>query len=98
MLFLEGTAGNIRFRDVTDDGEITNEDKAVVGNYCPDFEMGWNASVNYQGFDFSMNWIGSFGATVYNGYRSIVDRLDDKESISATKTDASYTWLTLKLD
>ncbi|WP_229793786.1 SusC/RagA family TonB-linked outer membrane protein [Salinimicrobium marinum] len=69
--------GDIRFKDVNDDGEITNEDKAVVGSPWPDFEMGWNASASYRGFDFSMNWIGSFGATVYNGYRSIVDRFDD---------------------
>ncbi|UMB54215.1 TonB-dependent receptor [Lutibacter sp. A64] len=69
--------GDIRFVDVNDDGEITNEDKAIVGSPWPDFEMGLNAGVNYKNFDFSMNWIGSFGATVYDGYRSIVDRFDD---------------------
>ena len=69
--------GDIRFKDVNDDGEITNEDKDIVGNPWPEFEMGFNAGADYKGFDFSMNWIGSHGATVYNGFRSTVDRFDD---------------------
>ncbi|MNR14944.1 hypothetical protein D3C85_1314460 [compost metagenome] len=39
--------------------------------------MGFNAGADYKGFDFSMNWIASHGATVYNGFRSVVDRFDD---------------------
>ncbi|MFV0541921.1 MAG: SusC/RagA family TonB-linked outer membrane protein [Aestuariibaculum sp.] len=69
--------GDIRYLDLNDDGQITSEDKTVVGSPWPDFEMGFNASANYKDFDFSMNWIGSFGATVYNGFRSTVDRFDD---------------------
>ncbi|MFV5686062.1 SusC/RagA family TonB-linked outer membrane protein [Flavobacterium sp. GB2R13] len=69
--------GDIRFKDINDDGEITNEDKAIVSSPWPKFEMGFNAGASYKGFDFSMNWIGSHGATVYNGFRSTVDRFDD---------------------
>lgn len=69
--------GDIRYVDLNDDGQITTDDRAVVGSPWPDFEMGFNASANYKNFDFSMNWIGSFGATVYNGFRSTVDRFDD---------------------
>lgn len=75
--------GDIRFVDFNDDGEITNEDKSIVASPWPDFEMGFNAGVTYKDFDFSMNWIGSFGATVYNGYRSIVDRFDDDSNYRA---------------
>lgn len=69
--------GDIRFVDFNDDGQITNEDKSVVSSPWPEFEMGFNAGLQYKNFDFSMNWIGSFGAEVYNGYRSVVDRFDD---------------------
>lgn len=69
--------GDIRFKDVNDDGQITNADKTVVSSPWPDFEIGLNASAVYKNFDFSMNWIGSFGAEVYNGFRSVVDRFDD---------------------
>jgi len=75
--------GDIRFRDINDDGMITNSDKIVDSSPWPDFEMGWNASAEYKGFDFSMNWIGSFGATVYNGFRSTVDRFDDDTNYRA---------------
>lgn len=69
--------GDIRFKDINDDGEITNEDKTITGSPWPKFEMGFNAGASYKNFDFSMNWIASQGATVYNGFRSVVDRFDD---------------------
>ena len=69
----DAVPGDIRYKDINDDGQITNDDKIVDGSPWPDFEMGFNAGATYKGFDFSMNWIGSFGATVYNGYSSIVD-------------------------
>ncbi|MEH6406978.1 MAG: TonB-dependent receptor [Leeuwenhoekiella sp.] len=75
--------GDIRFKDINDDGEITNEDKEVVGSPWPDFEMGLNLGFEYKDFDFSMNWIGSFGTTVYNGFRSVVDRFDDDSNYRA---------------
>tara|TARA_R110002050_G_scaffold261556_1_gene401558 strand:+ start:5115 stop:8132 length:3018 start_codon:yes stop_codon:yes gene_type:complete len=75
--------GDIRYIDYNDDGQITNEDKHVVGNPWPNFEMGLNAEIQYKNFDFSMNWIGSFGADVYNGYRSLVDRFDDDSNYRA---------------
>ena len=69
--------GDIRYVDINDDGQITSDDRAVVSSPWPDFEMGFNANINYKNFDFSMNWIGSFGATVFNGFKSTVDRFDD---------------------
>lgn len=75
--------GDIRFKDVNDDGQITNADKTVVSSPWPDFEMGFNAGAEYKNFDFSMNWIGSFGAEVYNGFRSVVDRFDDDSNYRA---------------
>ncbi|MDD7886282.1 TonB-dependent receptor [Flavivirga sp. 57AJ16] len=69
--------GDIRFKDINDDGQINNVDKEVVGSPWPDFTLGLNSSASYKGFEFSMNWIGSFGATVFNSYRSVVDRFDD---------------------
>lgn len=72
--------GDIRFKDINDDGQINNEDKDIVASPWPEFEMGLNAGASYKSFDFSMNWIGSHGATVYNGFRSVVDRFDDNSN------------------
>ncbi len=75
--------GDIRFKDVNGDGQITSDDKDIVGSPWPEFEMGLNAGAEYKGFDFSMNWIASHGATVYNGFRSVVDRFDDNSNYRA---------------
>ncbi|MFA9195823.1 TonB-dependent receptor [Flavobacterium sp. FBOR7N2.3] len=75
--------GDIRFKDVNDDGQITNEDKDIIASPWPEFEMGFNTGAQYKGFDFSMNWIASHGATVYNGFRSTVDRFDDDSNYRA---------------
>jgi len=79
----QSSPGDIRYKDINDDGQITNEDKVVDGSPWPKFEMGFNAGFDYKGFDFSMNWIGSFGATVYNGYSSIVDVLNGDHNYAA---------------
>ena len=75
--------GDIRFKDINDDGQINNEDKDIVASPWPEFEMGLNAGASYKSFDFSMNWIGSHGATIYNGFRSVVDRFDDNSNYRA---------------
>lgn len=72
--------GDIRFKDTNGDGQISSTDKSIVGSPWPEFEMGLNAGAEYKGFDFSMNWIASQGATVYNGFRSVVDRFDDNSN------------------
>jgi TonB-linked SusC/RagA family outer membrane protein len=79
----DAAPGDLRYKDVNDDGQITNSDKIVDGSPWPDFEMGFNAGFTYKGFDFSMNWIGSFGATVYNGYNSIVGVINGDHNYAA---------------
>src|SRR6218665_1388649 len=75
--------GDIRFVDYNGDGQITNDDKVVLGSPWADFELGLNMGASYKNFEFSMNWFGSFGSTVYNGYRSLVDRFDDNSNYRA---------------
>jgi hypothetical protein len=38
---------------------------------------------SYKNFSLSMNWFGSFGATVYNSFNSLVDRFDDNSNYRA---------------
>lgn len=75
--------GDIRFVDHNGDGQISNEDKVVLGSPWADWELGLNLGASWKNFDLTMNWFGSFGATVYNGYRSLVDRFDDNSNYRA---------------
>lgn len=72
--------GDVRFRDNDGDGQITNTDKVVVSSPWANWELGLNLGASYKSFDLTMNWFGSFGATVYNGYYSLVDRFDDNSN------------------
>ncbi|RYY54080.1 MAG: TonB-dependent receptor [Chitinophagaceae bacterium] len=75
--------GDIRFVDHNGDGQITNDDKVVLGSPWAKWELGLNAGASYKNFSLSMNWFGSFGSKVYNGYRSLVDRFDDNSNYRA---------------
>jgi TonB-dependent starch-binding outer membrane protein SusC len=72
--------GDIRFKDNDGNGQITNSDKRVVGSPWADVEVGLNLGASYKNFSFTMSWFGSYGATVYNGYYSLVDRFDDNSN------------------
>lgn len=76
-------AGDIRFKDTNDDGQITNDDKVVVGSPWAKYEVGLNLNASYKGFEFSMDWFASVGAKVYNGPRSVTDRFDDNSNYRA---------------
>lgn len=75
--------GDIRFKDHNGDGQITNDDKLVLGSPWADVELGINLGASYKNLSLTMNWFGAFGATVYNGYHSLVDRFDDNSNYRA---------------
>lgn len=72
--------GDLRFKDNDGNGQITNNDKKIVGSAWADIELGLNLGASYKNFSFNMTWFGSYGATVYNGYYSLVDRFDDNSN------------------
>lgn len=59
--------GDIRYKDVNDDGQINNDDREISGNPWPKFEIGLNGQVSYKNFDFSFAGFGAFGQDIYNG-------------------------------
>ncbi|MEQ9286007.1 MAG: TonB-dependent receptor [Cyclobacteriaceae bacterium] len=77
--------GELMYVDQNGDGAIDDNDKVYAGSGTPDFEMGLNFSANYKGFDFSMQWYGSFGAEVMNGSRAYAYQV-------GTHRDLFYSW------
>lgn len=58
--------GDIRYRDVNDDGRITEDDRIwATSPGIPESVVGIGASLAYKGFDFSFLLQGAFGATAY---------------------------------
>ncbi|MGS2737881.1 SusC/RagA family TonB-linked outer membrane protein [Sinomicrobium pectinilyticum] len=58
--------GDLIFKDNNDDGTITPEDRAIIGNFIPDFTYGINFNADYKNFFFNMFWNGVQGNDVYN--------------------------------
>ncbi|MDR7131053.1 TonB-linked SusC/RagA family outer membrane protein [Algoriphagus sp. 4150] len=58
--------GNIRFKDLNNDGEITEADKTYIGDPNPDFFYGFNSNMTYKGFQLDLFFQGSYGNDIMN--------------------------------
>lgn len=76
-------AGDVRYIDLNDDGQITDADRQYCGPSMPKFEMGLNISLEYKGFDLQLQFSGAFGHKVYNGARQSMDAFSDNFSYRA---------------
>ena len=79
--------GDLIFVDVDGDGEITNDDRTMIGDPNPDFTAGLNFWMSYKGFDFSVSGYGAFGQQIAKSYRSFADSQRDNFT-----TDVFQTW------
>lgn len=59
--------GDVKFVDVNGDGIINDDDRTQIGNPTPDWTFGFNASVDYKGFDCSVFLQGTQGNDIFNG-------------------------------
>jgi TonB-linked SusC/RagA family outer membrane protein len=62
--------GDFRFRDVNEDGVITEADRTFIGSPHPKFELGFNNNFSYMNLDLAFNITGVFGNKIYNWTRS----------------------------
>lgn len=59
--------GDIRFRDVDQNGKIDENDKEYVGSGIPKVEANLTFTADYKGIDFSMLLSSAWGHKLYNG-------------------------------
>ncbi len=66
--------GSWDLADLDGNGEITNEDRSVIGNGLPDFELGFNNSFTFgRRFDLNIFFRGAFGHDLINTYRAFYE-------------------------
>ncbi|HLR33092.1 MAG TPA: SusC/RagA family TonB-linked outer membrane protein, partial [Fodinibius sp.] len=63
--------GDLRFKDLNDDGVINPSDRTYIGSYIPDFSYSLNLNANYKGFDLSLFLQGVQGNDIFNANRII---------------------------
>ena len=86
--------GDIRFLDITGDGEITDADKTFIGSPIPDFVYGFHGRVEWRSFDLSAAFSGQSGNEIMNAKKAVRFGLDNFESSYLdrwTPTNASNT-------
>lgn len=63
------TPGEIKLRDVTGDGSISEADRVILGSEMPTLSGGIGNRFRYRNFDLSVFIFGSFGHTIYNQFK-----------------------------
>lgn len=75
--FENARPGDFRFVDVNGDGVLdVNTDRAVVGNYMPDFTYGFNGQLQWKGIDLSFAFQGVYGNEILNLNRRYLDNME----------------------
>ena len=57
--------GDLKFEDVNGDGEITQDDRTIIGDPSPDFTYGFNVNLSYKNFDLGVDMMGVYGNEIY---------------------------------
>ena len=70
-------AGDCKFADTNNDGKITVEDKTMIGDPNPDFNLGLSLNAQFKGFDLSVNGYGAFGQQIAKSYRHFSNKPDE---------------------
>ena len=58
--------GDIMYADLNDDGNITEDDREIIGNPFPKFSYGISMGASWKNFDFSAFWQGVSGIYRYS--------------------------------
>ncbi|MDR1623934.1 MAG: TonB-dependent receptor [Tannerellaceae bacterium] len=59
-------AGDVKYIDTDDNGNITANDRQIVGNPWPEVQLSLLFNASWKNVDLSMMWYGQFGNDIYN--------------------------------
>ncbi|GAA4438711.1 TonB-dependent receptor [Pontibacter saemangeumensis] len=62
--------GDVKYRDINEDGIISGEDQTFIGNPWPKYYAGFTNDFSYKGFDLSILITSTIGNDIYNYLRS----------------------------
>jgi TonB-linked SusC/RagA family outer membrane protein len=65
--------GTFRYRDVNDDGMISDLDRTIIGSPHPDYTYGFNLNLGYKAFELSITGNGVKGNQIFNSTRFFTD-------------------------
>lgn len=77
LIQAEAKPGDIRFRDLNDDGKIDGKDKVNMGSGLPKVEANLSLGAEYKGLDISMLFGSAWGHKIFNGTRVRSESMDE---------------------
>ncbi|RTQ48144.1 TonB-dependent receptor [Hymenobacter gummosus] len=80
------SAGDVRYKDVNDDGKIDNADRVFAGKSIPSLLMGLNLNAAYKGFDLSVFLNSASGHKIYNQARRDLESYNGPNNYNADVT------------
>nr|WP_329904420.1 TonB-dependent receptor [Porphyromonas pogonae] len=88
LLQPEAHAGDLKFKDINGDGVIDENDKEYCGNATPKYELNFNLSAEYKGWDFVAVLGGAFGYKLYNGNKYFYEGMNSGSNFLKSALDA----------
>lgn len=71
-LYAKGVrAGDVRYFDLNNDGDINSDDRMNVGKAAPDWYGGITSTMSYKGFDLNIFGQFSYGGKIMAGWRGV---------------------------
>jgi TonB-dependent starch-binding outer membrane protein SusC len=78
--------GDIRYKDINEDGVINDDDRKIIGNPNPKLNFGFSGNVSYKNFDFNFLLQGVGNVDIYNGVSQVIDAGSNKGQTPSSKT------------
>ncbi|WP_317171856.1 SusC/RagA family TonB-linked outer membrane protein [Hymenobacter latericoloratus] len=76
-VYQQGSApGDIRFKDLNNDGVITGDDQKIIGTAQPKFFGGLNNQFSFKGFDLGFFFQFQYGNEIYNNTRAFAEGMN----------------------
>jgi TonB-linked SusC/RagA family outer membrane protein len=67
--------GDIRFKDLNNDGVINDQDRTIIGNPNPKFIYALNNTFSYKGADLSIVLQGTYGNDIFNANNILLESM-----------------------
>ena len=91
----ETAPGDLRYRDINNDGTIDADDRTNIGNPWPRMIYGFNANVAYKNFDLTLFFQGVQGVDLFNAtkayYRTVFSDYNSSERVFESWTAENRT-------
>lgn len=79
--------GDVRFRDLNNDGRINESDKTDIGNPFPWLTYGINLGAEWKGIDLQVFFQGVYGNEIYNALRLRTEGSGNEATLSTAMRD-----------